>query len=322
MPLSEFDLIQRYFNQPQDIALPEIVKGIGDDAALIQLNAKKMLAVTVDTLLAGVHFPANTDAADIAYKALAVNLSDLAAMGAEPKFFTLALTLPEVNADWLKKFSQGLFELAQEYNVALIGGDTTRGPVLSISIQAIGYVAVGKALMRSNAKVGDDIYVTGYLGEAALGLAIIQNKLTVEPATQQRWLQRLNRPSPRVAVGQALVGIAHAAIDISDGLLADLGHIVQQSQVGAEIWLDKIPLPSVTAIARTALLELALTAGDDYELCFTVSSDKAALLETVLSTLNIHYTKIGRIVAGAKVNCLDQHGHCIHFSTQGYQHFS
>lgn len=316
--LNEFSLIKTYFekNTPQrdDVAL-----GIGDDAALLRCMPDQLLVATTDTLVEGVHFPKETAAQDLAYKALAINLSDLAAMGAEPLWFTLALTLPQADPEWLQAFSQGLFQLAQQFHMQLVGGDTTRGP-LSLTIQALGRVPEKQALRRQGAQAGDIIYVSGTLGDAGLGLALVQGKIAVPEAAQPFILERFYRPSPRLALGQALAGIANAAIDLSDGLVADLGHILECSQVGAQIWADKLPLS--TAMRETLSLKeaqaLALSAGEDYELCFTVPQEKEGILLEKLKSAGLTCTAIGILQAHKGIEIKGFFGT---LQQTGYQHF-
>ena len=266
MAQAEFDLIRRYFavHKPQH-RFTQL--GIGDDCALLNLPADYQLAVTADTMVENVHFFADVEPELLGHKLLAVNLSDLAAMGAEPFAVTLALTLPKIDHAWLQAFSQGFIQLAQQHQVDLIGGDTTSGP-LTLTVQAMGAVPKGKALLRSNAKVGDFIYVTGQLGDAGLGLKIKQGYICDNPAPA---LARFNQPQPRVAQGLALRDVAHACIDISDGLAADLGHILEKSEVGASLDWDKLPLSAEVQryIQQSGDWQLPLVAGDDYELCFT-----------------------------------------------------
>ncbi len=315
MPLSEFEIIHQIFQQ-QKVERSDVVIGIGDDAAVIDVPAGFELAVSTDTLIANVHFPEDMKPKDIGYRALAVNLSDLAAMGAEPAWMTLALTLPEANNVWLKAFSSGLFRLAEQYDVQLIGGDTTRG-ALSITLQLHGFLPKGRRLTRSGAQVGDGIYVTGTLGDAAAGL-----KCWMRNEQSSVWLkQRLARPTPRVETGIALRDLATSAIDISDGLLADLGHILDASHVGARLNLANLPLS--LAICETVELEqareLALTGGDDYELCFTVPEDKEDEVIRLGDLCQI--TMIGRVEAEPGLRCMLG---AVEYtlSDQGYQHFS
>jgi thiamine-monophosphate kinase len=319
MPLGEFDVITRYFSQ----AFPkraEVSLGIGDDAALCTIPSGMQLAVAIDTLVGGVHFPSTTRPEDIGYKALAVNLSDMAAMGATPAWMTLALTCPRTDDEWLEKFSQGLLELAQAAQVSLIGGDTTSGP-LTVTIQIAGYVPPHCALQRRDAQAGDGIYVTGTLGDAGLGLASIQKRVELPPSVQEYVELRLNRPTPRLHEGQALRGIANSAIDISDGLVADLGHILKASAVGASLELEHLPLSN--ALRRYLSIEtawdLALSAGDDYELCFTVPPSQEAALQEALTTGS--YARIGTIETTLGLRCRDVKGRIFTPKQKGYQHF-
>lgn len=320
MSISEFALIQRYFTThfPKR---DDVILGIGDDAALCQAPEGMQLAISVDTLVSGVHFPIDTNAKDIGYKALAVNLSDMAAMGATPAWMTLAITCPMVDTQWLTLFTQGLLELATRYHVGLIGGDTTCGS-LAITIQLIGFVPKSQALCRHQAKVGDSIFVTGTLGDAGLGLASIQKRMLLSQQASDYVEKRLNNPTPRVEIGQMLRSIASSAIDISDGLLADLGHITVASGVGATIELEKLPLSQalMTEIPLEQAWQLALTAGDDYELCFTVPAERLELLAKFLA--NEQYTCIGKIENQTGVRCIDVKGEPFGLEYQGYQHFS
>jgi thiamine-monophosphate kinase len=283
--VNEFELINRYFDWGF---------GIGDDCALVDVCSEYQLANTVDTLIAGVHFPEDTSPADIAYKSLAVSLSDLAAMGAKPYYFTLALTLPSVKPIWLQDFSNALKQLADEFSIRLVGGDTTRG-ALSITINATGLVLKNQALKRSNAQVGDGIFVSHNLGESALAWWQIQQNIT--PNSQA--LLRFNRPYPRVELGRALLKNANACIDISDGLLQDLGHILKASKVGANLDLSKIPLSEAMQkhLKQTNQWCLALSGGDDFELCWTLPQAKFYLLKAMEKKLALRFTKIGEITA-------------------------
>lgn len=321
MGISEFQLIRNYFAEgPVSIKRSDLILGIGDDAAIVSPYPDHELVVAVDTLVAGVHFPETMDPCDIGYRSLAVNLSDLAAMGAEPAWFTLALTLPDANEAWLHQFSQGLFELANQHQIALVGGDTTRGP-LTISIQVLGYVPPGRALRREGAVPGDLIYVTGYLGDAAAGLDLQAG----EGPVQQSYLQRrFSRPQPRLEVGQHLRSVAHAAIDISDGLLADVGHIAERSGVGAGIQLEKLPLSAeLTGVCDTAkCIELALTGGDDYELCFCAPAESAPAIEKCSREFELPITCIGQIEAQPGVRLYNAEGELVERSPRaGYLHF-
>lgn len=308
--MNEFALIQRYFWEKSRYN-SNVCMGIGDDAALVIPPSNQQLAISVDTLISGVHFPVDTPPQAIGFKALAVNLSDLAAMGAQPLWFTLALTLPNVDEPWLEQFSAGLFEISNTYNIQLIGGDTTKGH-LSITIQVIGSVLHNQALMRGNAQVGDEIFVTGTLGDAGLALAVLQNKIPF----QNHNLNRLNYPIPRIFEGLKLRGISKSAIDISDGLLADLGHILKMSgNFGAILFLDQLPLSKELQMLKPEQAwQFALSSGDDYELCFTVSPDKTHLID-------FPCTKIGIIEENSGIRCLDQQGNLFIPSQIGYQHF-
>ena len=266
----EFSLINRYFSAC-GAAGNDTLLGVGDDCALLAPPSGEVLAVTTDTLLAGVHFPLDSPARLIAQRTLAVNLSDMAAMGATPRWFQLALTLPDTDQDWLADFSGGLNAMACQFNCALVGGDTTRGP-LAISITLMGSVPPDKALTRSGAKPGDMIYVSGSLGDGAGGLAVIEGRLSAGKKDAVYLEERFWQPLPRISEGLEIRDFASAAIDISDGLLADLGHVAKASQVGALLEVDRLPLSQ--ELRRAAGLEQghtwALTGGDDYELCFTV----------------------------------------------------
>ena len=316
----EFEIIRRYFTRQQP-QREDVIAGIGDDAALLQVPADSELVVCMDTLVAGVHFPESTTAAAIGHKALAVNLSDLAAMGATPAWATLSLTLPESDPVWLENFSQGFFRLADRYNVQLVGGDTTRGP-LSVTVQAHGFVPGGLALRRQGAQPGDHIYVTGTLGDAGLALQLAGD---AGPELQQR----LDYPQARLAAGQALRGIASAAIDISDGLLADLGHLLENEQLGASLSIDDLPRSdaftgAVTRCgtdARALFHDLPLSAGDDYELCFTVPEASQQQLESVLAQFSCDCTHVGRVEKEAGIRCYTAGGKMYEPATDGYRHF-
>ena len=312
-PLTEFSLIQRFFTQ-QRVNNPFTELGIGDDCALLSVPDGYQLAVTTDTMVEAVHFFAGADPEQLGHKLLAVNLSDLASMGAQPLSVTLALTLPNVDETWLTAFAKGFLSLAEQYSVDLIGGDTTSGP-LTLTVQALGLVPKGKGLRRSTAQVGDYIYLTGRIGDAGLGLKIKQGYNCSQAHTESA-LARFNRPNPQVQAGLALLDIANACIDISDGLLADLGHILEQSQVGARLDWELLPLSEAVQsyIKETGDWSLPLIAGDDYELCFTVSPEKAALL-------TMPCTKIGVIEALPQLR-LYKAGLLQSLTSKGYEHFS
>ena len=320
--MAEFDLID-LIRARCAIKRDDVVLGIGDDAALLAVPAGQLLAVSTDTLVAGVHFPLPTSAHDIGWKALAVNLSDLASIGATPAWATLNLTLPHAEARWVQEFADGFVALAREHKVALVGGDTTQGP-LSISVTVHGFVPPGAALLRRGARVGDAVYVTGTLGDAAAGLQFAAASTLAAAPAAAALVQRLNRPTPRVAAGLALRGRASACIDISDGLVADLGHICAASGVGAELDADALPAsPALLAsFARDARREFQLAGGDDYELCFTIAESAAEAALTGLARSNCAVTRIGRIVAGSGVHVLDAQGTTVSPPRSGWEHFT
>ncbi len=313
---AEFDLIERI--RRRAATRGDVVLGIGDDAAVLAVPRDRQLVVAMDTLNAGVHFPDGTAPADLGWKSLAVNLSDLAAMGAAPAWCTLSLSLPSADAGWIDAFLDGFLALADAHGVALVGGDTTRGP-LSVCVTAHGLVAPGAALRRAGARVGDDVWVTGTLGDAAGALA----QWRAGGARDAALRERLDRPMPRVAFGVGLVGLAHACIDVSDGLLADLGHVLAASGVGAEVQLDA--LPSSTALARAfdapARRALQAAGGDDYELCFTAPPGARDAIDALASATHVPATRIGGIVAGEGVRAVDGDGAAWAPPARGYQHF-
>jgi thiamine-monophosphate kinase len=318
MPLSEFEIISRYFNRGP-VQRKDVLIGIGDDGAVLRVPPGMDLVVSIDTLVAGVHFSEDFSPEDIGYRALAVNLSDLAAMGAEPAWATLALTLPTADETWLEGFSQGFFELAQAYSVQLIGGNIACGP-LNITIEVHGFVPRGTDLRRTGAQPGDAIYVTGTLGDAALALTAME---PLNEEDRRQCLARLRRPSPRVQQGCLLRGIATSAIDISDGLWADLGHICEASGVGAVIELSQLPSsPALRKIAdEEARWQLALAGGDDYELCFTVSAEREEQLKALRSDFGCPLTCIGHVERARGLRCLLPDGSPFHPAGSGYRHF-
>ena len=296
--LGEFDLIWRFFKAGSEsmaqTQINQVLLGIGDDCALLQPDPAQSLAVTSDMLVEGRHFFAGANPEWLGHKALAVNLSDLAAMGAKPLGFTLALALPNANADWLAQFSQGLFRLAQQWQCPLIGGDTTQGP-LTICITALGHVPANAAIKRSGAKVGDDIWVSGTLGDARLALGALRSEWLLDPSSLEAVLPRMHQPEPRIALGMQLRGIASSALDVSDGLLGDLGHILKASQVNAEVLIDQLPISRTLAQQTQDLRrQCAANGGDDYELCFTAPASKRMEVES-LSTALLPLTRIGSI---------------------------
>jgi thiamine-monophosphate kinase len=315
---SEFDLIARYFSPPTK----HTVLAGGDDAALIAVGAGMELAVSVDMLVCGRHFLEDADPRGVGHKCLAVNLSDMAAMGAMPRWATLSLALPSAEEGWLAAFARGFLDLAGEYGVDLVGGDTTRGP-LNICVQILGEVPAGTALRRAGARPGDDVWVSGRVGEAALGLAHLRGEITIGRAEAAALVERLERPSPRVALGQALLGVATSAIDVSDGAVADLGHIAHRSQVHAVIEWERVPLAAIAQARRTDPLirQCALAGGDDYELCFTAPAERRAQVHAISRRLGLPLTQIGRIEAGAGVEVRDAQGAPIALAQRGFDHF-
>lgn len=317
--MDEFEIIRRYFFN-KSMHRDDIRLGIGDDAAILQVPPGQELVVSVDSLAAGVHFPEDLPAAAIGHRALAVNLSDLAAMGATPAWALLVLTLPQSDAGWLQEFSRGFFSLAQRYRVALVGGNLARGP-LNITVTVHGLVPAGQALLRSGAQPGDQIYVTGCLGDAAQGLKQLQERMRI--TEDDSCVQRFCYPEPRIQAGSALRGIASAAIDISDGLAADLGHILQASGVGAKLQVENLPLsPSLLRHqTREQALDMALSGGDDYELCFTVPGERLPRLESQAREYGCPVTRIGEITAAKELRCLQDDDTEWPLPLAGYQHF-
>ena len=316
MGTGEFDLIAHIRTRVRKHA--GVVLGIGDDAALMQVPPGLQLVVTADTLNAGVHFPLDTSPADIGWKSLAVNLSDLAAMGATPAWCTLSLSLPQVDSTWTNAFLDGFLGLADLHGISLVGGDTTRGP-LSIAVTAMGLVEPGAALRRDGARVSDDIWVTGTLGDAAAALQCLQENRVVSPAMQAR----LDRPTPRIAAGQRLAGLASSCIDISDGLLADLAHVCERSDVGAEIELPRLPAsPALCGWPEDMRWPLQAGGGDDYELCFTAAPRNRELIVQALDFAGVAGTRVGRIVAGKDVQAFNAQGEPWHPTRAGYEHFT
>jgi thiamine-monophosphate kinase len=316
---SEFDLIARYFTRPT----PGAELGVGDDAAILRVGAGMELVVSTDMLVSGTHFFADADPFQLGHKALAVNLSDLAAMGATPRWALLSLALPKAEDQWLRRFSEGFFALADQHRVDLVGGDTTRGP-LNVSVTIMGEVPRGAALRRSGAQAGDDIWVSGQLGNAALALAQLQGRLQLSEEDFARCAQALHQPQPRVALGLALRGIAHSAIDVSDGLLADLGHILECSHVAAEIRLDALPVsvPLKPHLAQPLGRHCLLAGGDDYELCFTAPVARRDAVAQLGGALGLPLARIGTIVPGSGCLVLDKEGRKIDIGESGYDHFA
>ena len=295
-PLVEFDLIQRFFKTGAQAlqSNSSIALGIGDDCALLRPSAGQEIAITSDMLVEGRHFLSAANPELLGRKALAVNLSDLAAMGANPLGFTLALALPKADSVWLEGFSKGLFSMANEHSCSLIGGDTTAGP-LNICITAFGSIPTGKAIQRKGAKLGEDIWVSGELGDARLTLAALRHEVLLPDLDLKQIEHRMHQPTPRVELGTQLRGIASAALDISDGLLGDLKHILKESQVDAQIFLDLLPKSAILRKQSEALQnEFAACGGDDYEICFTAPSDQRNVIEKLSNSLHLPLTRIGQ----------------------------
>jgi thiamine-monophosphate kinase len=316
--LNEFEVIRRYFSPPTD----HTVLAGGDDAALIAVTPGTELAVSTDTLVAGRHFFEDAEPYDVGYKSMAVNLSDMAAMGARPRWATLSLTLPAADARWLEQFSYGFLELSRIHQVDLIGGDTTRGP-LAVCVQILGEVSPGKALRRSGARPGDELWVSGHVGDAALALSCLRGDFELQGQERSQAMRRLNQPQPRVALGQGLIGLATSAIDVSDGLVADVGHIAEASSARVVIDLESVPLSPVAGRYRHHPLvqRCALAGGDDYELAFTGPPGVGPELDLLGGRLGVALTRIGRIEAGAGVTVLDRAGKTVVLAETGFDHF-
>lgn len=323
MPLTEFQLIEKYFARTL-VHRDDVVLGIGDDCALVKCPPGHTLAVTTDTLTEAVHFSAGTSPQNVGYKSLAVNLSDLAAMGAIPAWATLALTLPRLEETWVAGFCDGFFELAGQFDVQLIGGDITRGP-LSITVQVHGLVPEGKALTRRGAQPADVICVTGEIGAAGIGLLHVLQKLKL-PSTDRLELEhcidRLHKPRPRIELGQALTGLANACIDISDGLAADLDHILTASGMGAVLTVDQVPVPACFEAVRQQIggWQYPLTCGDDYELCFTVPPTHMEEVNALADRLGCRITPVGVIQSSPGLRFMLE-GQEIKLEKLGYDHF-
>ena len=320
--MGEFDLIARYFTRPARRA----VVGVGDDCALWQPQAGMQLAISTDMLVEGRHFLSTVSPQRLGHKSLAVNLSDLAASGAKPLAFTLSLALPRIDEAWLKGFSEGLLALADLHQCELIGGDTTQGP-LTIGITVFGEVPPGDALLRNGAQVGDDIYISGSVGDARLALEVFRGNLSVSAEDFESSRLRMEQPEPRVALGMALRGIANACIDVSDGLAGDLGHMLKASQTGAVLTTDWIQDSAAISVALQALpfarrLDMALAGGDDYELLFTAPPDQADAVQEAANDCDVSITCIGRITSGSGLQVLDAQGLPMSRRFASFDHFS
>jgi len=312
--MNEFELIKRYFSGADG----DTVLGVGDDAAIVRPGDGMDLHVSVDMLVAGRHFFADVDPFALGHKTLAVNLSDMAAMGARPRWALLSLALPEVDHAWLDAFARGLFSLAREHGVTLIGGDTTRGP-LTLSLTIMGETPRASALCRHAAQMGDDVWVSGELGLAALALRQrVAGDVSPPPEVLARCQHKLDRPEPRVALGRALLGVAHACIDISDGLMADLGHVLERSGVGADLWLDFLPTDPWLASQRLALVDQLAAGGDDYELCFTAPRAARARIEALRALCPL--TRVGQVVPGDSARLVGADGVEIVLRRNGFDH--
>jgi thiamine-monophosphate kinase len=320
--MGEFDLIRRYFTRPPRHA----VLGVGDDCALLQPQPGMQWAVSSDMLVDGRHFLSTTPPQRLGHKALAVNLSDLAACGAKPLAFTLALALPQIDEAWLQGFSQGLWALADAHSCELVGGDTTQGP-LNICITVMGEVPPGDALLRQHAQVGDDIYLSGTVGDARLALEVFRGTLNVDAEHFEAARARMEQPTPRVSLGLALRGLANAAIDISDGLVGDLGHVLQRSKVGAVLTTDWVADSAAISSALQSLpmnrrLDFALAGGDDYELLFTAAPDQADAVQEAANDCGVPVTCIGRITPTPGLQVLDLQGVPMSRRFASFDHFA
>jgi len=319
--LSEFEIIRRFFTFPARSA----VLGVGDDAAIVRARPGYEWVMTTDMLVAGRHFAHGADPGRLGHKALAVNLLDIAAMGAEPRWATLALALPRAESRWLAAFARGFMRLARRHGVDLVGGDTTRGP-LNICVQVVGEVPRGRALRRDGARAGDDVWVSGTLGDAAL--ALVAGRLGMAPRDRRALQSRLDAPEPRIALGRALRGIARSAVDVSDGLIADLGHICERSRVAAEVELGRVPVSAIAKrhLDRAAARAAVLAGGDDYELVFTAGRGERPAIGRLAARLQLRLTRIGCIVRGrrgaAPVTVLGPDGKPLAPARGGYEHFA
>jgi thiamine-monophosphate kinase len=317
MPIGEFELIDRYFTRP----VRRAVLGIGDDCALLEPAPGMQLAVSSDMLLEGRHFLSTVEPERLGHKALAVNLSDLAACGARPLAFSLALALPEADAGFLEGFAAGLFALADRHGCELIGGDTTRGP-LAICISVFGEVPTGRALLRSGACAGDDLYVSGTVGDARLALEVFRGRVALEGRAFEQVRRAMEQPEPRIALGLALRGVASSAIDVSDGLLGDLRHVLARSGVGATVEVDAVPRGAVLAAQAPALQRICtLAGGDDYELLFSAPASAAAAVVAAAREAGVGVTRIGRIEQAAGLRLLDADGRALADGFGSFDHF-
>jgi thiamine-monophosphate kinase len=320
--ITEFNLINQYFARLAGRHASRVAVPIGDDCAVVDLPADQRLAVSSDTLVAGVHFPAEASADQLAQRAVAVALSDLAAMGATPLGITLSLTLRSADQTWLEDFSRGLEQVLDRYQVPLLGGDTTRGP-LTVGVQVLGTLPLDQCLTRANAPPGDKVFVSGTLGDGAAALALIERRESFSDSVYL--LYRFFQPTARIELGRGLLGLASAAIDVSDGLLADVGHIARRSMVGIRLYTDTLPF-SATVEGHKSAGDWALSGGDDYELCFTAAADKADEIYQLADSLGIPVTEVGEVYAGSGISCIDGSGNSVTQSQlgllrAGFEHF-
>ena len=312
---SEFEIIERYFKKK----MKQTALGVGDDAAMIHVRNNYQLAISSDMLIENIHFLKNTNPSHLGWKSLAVNLSDIAAMGATPKWATLSISLPKINHAWLKKFSKGFFKCADKFGIDLIGGDTTKGP-LSISITIMGESKKDEALLRSGAKINDDIWVTGQLGLASMGLANLQGQLKLPPRIKMKCIRALEIPTPKTLLGSYLSRYANSCIDISDGLIQDLRHILKASKVGASLLLNDIPCEKF--IHTSKQYQFVLNGGDDYELLFTAPKKNRTFIKKIAKKTNTPVTMIGNITKKKALNILSEQGKSIKFNPKGFDHFA
>ena len=317
--VSEFDLIRQFFTHPHR----HTVLGVGDDAALIQPRPGKVIAVSSDMLVAGRHFFPDTDPYRLGRKTLAVNLSDMAAMGAEPRWATLSIAMPSADTQWLQPFAQGFFDEAQVHDVDWVGGDTTSGP-LNLSVTIMGELSADQAMRRDAAKLGDDIWVSGTIGDAAMGLAVLKNQVRFGSEDQDYCVRRLEQPTARVDLGLQLAGLAHSAIDLSDGLMADLGHILKASGMGADLYLAQLPMSAALKNCPypAQVSEVMLSGGDDYELCFTASADSEEAINEAARVAHTPVIKIGKVVSTLGLRVIDANGNLVIAKRRGFDHFA
>ena len=312
---SEFEIIERYFKKK----MKQTLLGVGDDAAIINLQKNHQLVISSDMLIETIHFLKNTNPSHLGWKSLAVNLSDIAAMGAKPKWATLSISLPKINHVWLKKFSEGFFKCANQFGIDLVGGDTSKGP-LSISITIMGEIKKNQGLLRSGAKINDDIWVTGQLGLASMGLASLQKKLKLAPRLNAKCIKALEMPTPKVSLGYHLSRYTNSCIDISDGLIQDLNHILKASKVGATLLLNDIPCEKF--IHTSKQYQFVLNGGDDYELLFTAPKKNRSYIKKIAKKTNTVVNIIGAITYKKDLKIVNAQGKSLTFDLMGFDHFA